>query len=253
MADVLRFAEERLGHAIPSGASVLDFGCGDGRQVALLLDHGYDAWGVDIADDWDRAPVDRLKTVDLSAYRLPFADWTFDVCFSEQVMEHVTDYPRVFAEIARVLKPTGISIHRFPGPTYPFEGHVRLPFPFLCRSPAYLAACALAGLRRPGDEAASWREQLAINKRIMTGVRYPSKAALRRHAAAAGVAIDFVERSELAFRGGGRVKRVLDTARAVGLERPLLAIAGPILQRCMVLRPLGAATAGVAKPTPRAG
>lgn len=238
VADLLRFAEARLGHAIPAGAKVLDFGCGDGRQVGLLIEHGYDAWGVDIADAWDpAAPVARLKTVDLAAYRLPFADAIFDACVSDQVMEHVVDYPRVFAEIARVLKPTGLSIHRFPGPNYPFEGHVRLPFPWLCRSPAYLAACALAGRRRPGDESTSWREQLAINRRIMDDVRYPTKATLRRHAAAAGMSVDFVEREELAFRGGGRVAALLDAARAIGLERPLLGLAGVVLQRCMVLRP----------------
>lgn len=44
----------------------------------------------------------------------PFADGTFDLVLSNQVLEHVVDKPAFFAQIARVLTPTGASLHLFP-------------------------------------------------------------------------------------------------------------------------------------------
>ena len=58
---------------------------------------------------------------------LPFADNTFDFVFSDQVLEHVQDHNLAFAEIARVMKPGGISLHIFPARLKPTEAHVFVP------------------------------------------------------------------------------------------------------------------------------
>jgi SAM-dependent methyltransferase len=50
----LRYAEARLGRALPPSARILDFGCGIGNSVKLLLVLGYDAYGVDVLEYWDR-------------------------------------------------------------------------------------------------------------------------------------------------------------------------------------------------------
>ena len=246
----ITFAREQLGVTISRGAAIFDFGCGAGAQVRDLLEQGFDAWGVDIHDAWnghghEPGPAElpafvheRLRVIAQADLKLPFPDRTFDFCFSEQVMEHVFDYETVFAEIVRVLKPGALSLHRFPGPNYPFEGHVGLPFSWLCRSRTYLAACALAGFRGSDQCGLDWRATLARNIALMRLNNYPSKAYLRRAAARAGGAIAFVEREEFAFRQGGRLGGVWRVMSIAGLAGPFAAICGLVLQRYMVLRRL---------------
>src|SRR4029450_13251498 len=50
----LRFATARLGLRLAPGARILDFGCGIGTSVRILLAQGYDAFGVDVLEYWDR-------------------------------------------------------------------------------------------------------------------------------------------------------------------------------------------------------
>src|SRR6266566_8428818 len=115
----LRFLEW-LGKPLQPGARVLDFGCGIGQSVEILLNIGYDIHGVDVVDWWHRDDYwdssyvpkahikKRLHRVDEANYRIPFPDRHFEFCFSDQVMEHVRDYTVVFAEIMRVLKPQAV-------------------------------------------------------------------------------------------------------------------------------------------------
>jgi SAM-dependent methyltransferase len=152
----LRFATAGLGLRLSPGATILDFGCGIGSSVRALLAQGYDAYGVDVLEYWDRdfdkywligdkpppEVAERLKLADPANYRLPFEDGTFDFCFSDQVFEHIFDYKTTMSEIVRVLKPSGLSLHNFPGPNNFMEGHVNLPFPWLCFSRSYLTLCA---------------------------------------------------------------------------------------------------------------
>src|SRR5688572_2244338 len=118
----------RLGYSVPDGARVLDFGCGAGDSVSILLSRGYDAYGVDTLELWGRdfdklwekrdlptgPHLSRLYVVNGNAYRLPFPAGSFDFAFSDQVFEHVFNYEQVFRELARVLKPNAISVHEFP-------------------------------------------------------------------------------------------------------------------------------------------
>jgi SAM-dependent methyltransferase len=54
---------------------------------------------------------------------LPFADATFDVLFSHEVLEHVDDDRQCVNEMARVLKPGGRAVVFVPNRLYPFETH----------------------------------------------------------------------------------------------------------------------------------
>lgn len=77
---------------LPSGASVLDCGCGNGVSVDVLMEHGFDAWGIDLSSlrkwQWrERTHRDRLAVA--SALRLPFEDGAFDVVLSSGVIEHI--------------------------------------------------------------------------------------------------------------------------------------------------------------------
>ena len=55
--------------------------------------------------------------------RLPFADASFDVVFTNEVLEHVQDDRQAAREIARVLRPGGRSVNFVPNRLYFFETH----------------------------------------------------------------------------------------------------------------------------------
>lgn len=110
---------------------VLDFGCGSGRLVQCLLSLGYDAYGCDIQAYWRNIThenAERLSTIVLKPYRLPFNDNTFDVVVSTSVLEHAQNKEELFTEIYRILKVGGYSMHIFPGKWYlPVEPHIHVP------------------------------------------------------------------------------------------------------------------------------
>jgi ubiquinone/menaquinone biosynthesis C-methylase UbiE len=60
--------------------------------------------------------------------RIPFEDASFDAILSNQVLEHVPDIEVVARELARVLKPGGMSLHLFPHLGVWREPHTRVPF-----------------------------------------------------------------------------------------------------------------------------
>ncbi|PWT93377.1 MAG: hypothetical protein C5B56_00865 [Proteobacteria bacterium] len=246
----LTFARAKLGARLPPGAKILDFGCGIGDTVGVLLAKGYDAFGVDVLEYWGRdfdkywhvaerptaEIANRLRVVDLKDYRLPFADATFDFCLSDQVFEHVFDYPTTMSEIVRVLKPGALSVHHFPGPNYYKEGHIGLPFPPLCYNRVYLTMWAWMAQMR--GATSDWRGRVKGQLELMRFNNYPTKAQLREMARAAQAEISFVEVDEFMFRRGSRLKaRLLDALGAVGLDRlAVLAFGVLMLQRYMVLK-----------------
>lgn len=100
---------------------VLDLGCGEGRHIIdMALREKITAIGVDLNRHDLQTTADRFapfqaqaaaKVVYLAqanAARLPFADATFDKVVCSEVLEHLTDYHTVLAEIQRVLKPGGL-------------------------------------------------------------------------------------------------------------------------------------------------
>jgi SAM-dependent methyltransferase len=66
-----------------------------------------------------RAPAITLAP----AERLPFADASFDVVFSHEVIEHVNDDRLAAAEMVRVCAPAGRIVLFCPNRLYPFETH----------------------------------------------------------------------------------------------------------------------------------
>jgi SAM-dependent methyltransferase len=90
---------------------ILDFGCGDGRTVCQYRNAGFKAFGVAIKL---KEETEFLRVIhENDRYRIPFDDETFDFIFSEEVFEHISNYPLVLSEILRVLKPNGFSLHFF--------------------------------------------------------------------------------------------------------------------------------------------
>jgi len=218
-----------LGSRIPAGAKILDVGCGLGDSVQILMSMGYDASGVDIIEYWNRgfesfwedrlkpqgAYLEKLHLVECEHYRFPFPDASFDFAFSSQLFEHVFNCEDVFREIARVLKPGGISLHVFPGPNMFLEGHINVPLPFLCHWPPYLYFWALMGRRSLRQGGFSWKETVASNMELMNICRYPTKRQLFDDARRAEVHIEFVEIKRIQLRDKGRLHNLL-----VGTPKP---------------------------------
>lgn len=114
--EVLEALLSRAGFDPPlAGDLVVDVGCGTG---AVLERFGAGAIAVGIDDHVEalqfaaRRPGARLLRSD--ARRLPFADASVDRLFLLDVAEHVPEDRRVFAEVARVLEPSGVGIIHVP-------------------------------------------------------------------------------------------------------------------------------------------
>jgi len=58
-----------------------------------------------------------------AAEALPYADDTFDLVLSHEVIEHVADDRQVLREMMRVLRPGGRAVIFCPNRLYPFETH----------------------------------------------------------------------------------------------------------------------------------
>lgn len=110
--DAVREILDRPGW-LPAGGAVLDFGGGDGRLAAALVD-ARDCV-ITVADvsveALARVPAHpRLRAVRLEGPRLPFADASFDLILAHYVLHHVHDLPVVLAELRRVLRPGGLLV-----------------------------------------------------------------------------------------------------------------------------------------------
>jgi SAM-dependent methyltransferase len=106
------------------GERVLDLGCGAGRFVAALRDHGCEAIGVDVA----AAALERARrNVPEGDFRLlgddgsvPLEHRSVDLVWCSEVLEHVADTGGLLVEARRVLKAGGRLLV-----TVPFHGRVQ--------------------------------------------------------------------------------------------------------------------------------
>jgi SAM-dependent methyltransferase len=120
--------------AANEGGRVLDYGCGLGHAIAVGRQQGLDIWGADTFagyfEDWFKSvrpeAKDRIRRIEGGSADYP--DGHFDVLFSNQVLEHVTDPERVIGDMHRLLKPGGLFVAAFPVVDTWYEGHVGLYF-----------------------------------------------------------------------------------------------------------------------------
>jgi 2-polyprenyl-6-hydroxyphenyl methylase / 3-demethylubiquinone-9 3-methyltransferase len=101
-----------------SKARLLDVGCGGGLLAEEFSKKGWKVTGVDqSAPSVEQARAHAAKvglSIDYHISKgqsLPFEDETFDVVYCCDVLEHITDYPSVVAESARVLKRGGVYLY----------------------------------------------------------------------------------------------------------------------------------------------
>jgi SAM-dependent methyltransferase len=113
---VLVKIDKAIGHRPDGWARSLEIGAGTGYFSLNLLRAGLigEATCTDISPgmlEALRANAQQLglevRTEQVDAERLPFADESFDLVLGHAVLHHIPDLPRAFAEFARVLAPGG--------------------------------------------------------------------------------------------------------------------------------------------------
>ena len=118
--------------------------------------------------------------VNISSYRIPFEEGVFDFVYSTSTLEHVQDHEMAFAEIARVLRPGGVSIHTFPARYIPLEPHIHVPFGAAIQNYYWFLFWALLGIR---NELQQYMDSVACAKANLhysrTGLKYLKIRTLR--------------------------------------------------------------------------
>jgi ubiquinone/menaquinone biosynthesis C-methylase UbiE len=132
----LRHFEILSRYVDPRGKKVLDLGSGYGTNLVVWAKHfGIDVTGVEPEGEGFESTVEvsrelcRLNGVDpgcILTYQgesLPFADETFDVVYSANVLEHTQHPETVLGEAFRVLRNGGVLHFEIPNYLAYFEGH----------------------------------------------------------------------------------------------------------------------------------
>ncbi|WP_204623531.1 class I SAM-dependent methyltransferase [Crenalkalicoccus roseus] len=191
-----REATAELGRALAlaPGESVLDVGSGiGGPSRHLARAHGCHITGIDLTEEYCRtatALAERLGLADRVAYRhgsalaMPFADASFDAAYTQHVAMNIADKPRLYAEIARVLKPGGrfglYDLLQGPGgePHYPVPWARDAATSFLITPEALRdllvqAGFAILSWRDTGAEVRAWLDELRAHQRRGEAVASP--------------------------------------------------------------------------------
>lgn len=100
--------------------TVIDVGCGNGVLVSELLNHGYDAYGVDINSDagkiMDGKLNDRIKFLELNDSG--FVENSIDIITTNHVLEHVYNLKPFLLDIKKYLKPNGLFYIKVPNNSF---------------------------------------------------------------------------------------------------------------------------------------
>lgn len=191
---------------------ILDFGCGSGRCVQELREHGYNAYGCDISmKNEENVNTDAMlknetiRAIDMDNYILPFKDETFDLIFSDQVFEHVSNYSETISEISRILKPTGFCLHIFPSRYKLIEPHIFIPFSSVIKSYWWVYFWVLLGIRNEWQDCQTVTERtIRYYTYLIEKTRYLKKKQLEAEFGSHFKNIIFCERTFLKYSGRGK-------------------------------------------------
>ncbi|MGA7414904.1 MAG: methyltransferase domain-containing protein [Bryobacteraceae bacterium] len=108
--------------ALAAGKRVLDVGCGTGYGTAAMAETAACALGFDISTEAvDYATQhygEKAKFIVGSAENFPAAIGPFGLITAFEVIEHLTDWPRLLSETSRVLADDGLFLVSTPNKTY---------------------------------------------------------------------------------------------------------------------------------------
>jgi SAM-dependent methyltransferase len=110
--------------ALPSPARILDAGCGSGRNMVELARHGT-VTGVELS----QTSVDIARgrgageVIAGSVLEMPFADASFDLAVTLDVIEHLEDDLGALRELRRTVAPGGALLVTVPAYGWLWSGH----------------------------------------------------------------------------------------------------------------------------------
>jgi SAM-dependent methyltransferase len=164
------------------GMRVLEIGGGSGYQARLMSDLGCEVLSIDLTDR--PAPAGRFHPVQpYNGRNIPAAPESFDLIFSSNVLEHVTDLPALLCDMRRVLRPGGKAIHILPSTAWRLLTTLAFPLYAFKRLTGLQAGLPYADrLLRASDSNAS----LGAVPKLLTAVSAP----LRAHGAFANAFVE---------------------------------------------------------------
>lgn len=179
----------RIGFEPTSGTRMLDFGCGGGERVDEFRRLGYEAFGCDVllppraVGALQHSIAQRIiRPIQVTPYRIPFDDRSFDLVFSVTVFEHVQNYDEALAEIRRVLRPGGLAVHVFPPPWKFLETHVFVPYASVIQARWWLYLWALLGVRNRFQRGYPAKRTADVNYAFLKHeTNYLPKSRIRAH------------------------------------------------------------------------
>lgn len=150
---VLERAIARLN--LPAGTSILDAGCGSGRNMVDLARHGT-VTGIELSDTSVELARERDagEVVEGSILDTPFDDASFDLTVSLDVIEHLEDDVGALRELRRVTKPGGALLVTVPAYQWLWSGHDEINHHHRRYNGRTLRAAA---------ERAGWHEQSSVH------------------------------------------------------------------------------------------
>ena len=219
-------------HVLSSESLVLDFGCGDGYMVSAYRAAGYQAVGADVHLEYPNEWL-KLISAESGTYRLPFPSNSFDFLCSNSVLEHVEDLDAALAEMYRVLRPGGASLHFFPPRWCPIEPHVFVPLAGVVQTRTWLVMWALLGVRNSFQRNWGFRQTAGSNYDYLhQKTFYRSKKDLAQQFQRYFRTVTFADREMIRHSYGG-ARHLAPLAERM---RPLAASYGALHQRCVFAR-----------------
>ncbi len=108
------------------GASALIIGANSGYEASLFINDGAKkVVGIDVFTPKIMFEHRKYKFVESSAESLPFPDNSFDIVYSQAVLEHVVDIKKTWSESVRVTKGGGYVAHVASPLWFSRDGHHR--------------------------------------------------------------------------------------------------------------------------------
>ena len=108
---------------IKRGSSVLECGCSPARWLAYFaMEYDCEIWGIDNSivgldtskKNLQMQGIEEFELIKGDVNHLPFYNATFDVVFSDGLLEHFREPKKIVKEMARVLKQGGLLIIKIP-------------------------------------------------------------------------------------------------------------------------------------------
>jgi len=109
---------------LPADARILDAGCGSGRFMVELAQLGT-VTGVELSDTSVALARERQlgEVIAGSVLEMPFADGSFDLAVSLDVIEHLEDDLAALRELRRTVAPGGALLITVPAYQWLWSGH----------------------------------------------------------------------------------------------------------------------------------